>query len=145
MKIDYTVRVVHPLLFVVFVVVATPGAGGGARMGIVFDPPPWDELVHGFGQAIVLGIMGGMIPKWTKERIREKEAGLEVDELYEMGLDGDGGDEDEYGYGAGYVCGTCDNTNEVCVFVCGCFGLFRVCLVEQGSLFMITGSHFFFV
>lgn len=81
-------------------------------MGLVvhFNPTEFDDLVRGIGQAVFLGLLGALIPKWTRERIREKEAGLEADERFEMGLDQD--EDDEFGYAEGYVCGACDNTNE---------------------------------
>lgn len=82
-------------------------------MGIQFNPPEWNDVAHSLVQAVLLGIMGGTVPRLTKERIREKEAGLDVDERFEMGLDRDD-EEDEFGYAQGYVCATCDNTNEVC-------------------------------
>ena len=81
-------------------------------MGIQFNPPEWNDVAHSLVQAVLLGIMGGTVPRLTKDRIREKEAGLDVDERYEMGLDRDDY-EDEFGYAEGYVCATCDNTNEV--------------------------------
>lgn len=82
-------------------------------MGIQFNPPEWSDLAHGFAQAVLLGIMGGTVPRLTKDRIREKEAGLDADERFEMGLDRDDYEEDEFGYAEGYVCAACDNTNEV--------------------------------
>ena len=83
-------------------------------LGIEFHPPNWDTIVGAVGQAVVLGVIGGgLIPIWTRQRIREKEAGLDVDEGYEMGWD----DDDDLGFGDvyrdGYVCATCDNSNEV--------------------------------
>lgn len=80
----------------------------GSTMWIHFDPAPAGDLIHGFGQAIAFGIMGAMLPRLTKERIREKEAGIEEDERFEME-----DPPDYYGYAEGYVCSTCDNTNEV--------------------------------
>eukprot|EP00752_Nemacystus_decipiens_P014831 g13204.t1 len=90
--------------------------GAGLRMlGIGFHPPELSVLVHGTVQAIMLGAFAALIPKITAERIREKEAGLELDEAYEAGLLDDDfyDDVDEFGYPRGYVCATCDNTNEV--------------------------------
>lgn len=72
------------------------------------NPPPADDLIHGFGQAIAFGIMGTMLPKLTKERMREKEAGIEADDIFETE-----DPPDYYGYAEGYVCSACDNTNEV--------------------------------
>lgn len=99
---------------------AAGGGGAGLRMfGIGFHPPEFSVLVHGTVQAIMLGAFAALIPKVTAERIREKEAGLALDEAYEAGLldddffDGGGGSADEFGYAGGYVCATCDNTNEV--------------------------------
>lgn len=113
-------------------------------LGIEFHPAPTSELIHALGQAVVFGILGGVIPKWTKDRVREKEAGLERDERYEMGLDMD--EEDEYGYAEGFVCGTCNNENEVLFgvrvcFVCFCvFGVFIV-LVMFCALVYVPLSH----
>lgn len=98
---------------------AITGAGDAdLRMGIQFNPPEWNDLAHSLAQAVLLGIMGGTVPRLTKDRIREKEAGLDVDERFEMGLDRDEYEEDEFGYAEGYVCAACDNTNEVncCAF-----------------------------
>lgn len=101
---------------------AAGGGGGGAggaglqMFGVHFEPPEFSVLLHGTVQAIMLGAFAALIPKVTAERIREKEAGLALDEAYEAGLlddDFGGGDDDEFGYAGGYVCATCDNTNEV--------------------------------
>lgn len=82
--------------------------------GVHFQPPEFSVLLHGTVQAIMLGAFAALIPKVTAERIREKEAGLALDEAYEAGLlDDDFDDDEEFGLAGGYVCATCDNTNEV--------------------------------
>lgn len=81
--------------------------------GLQFQPPEFSVLLHGTVQAIMLGAFAAIIPKITAERIREKEEGLALDEAYEAGLLDDDEDDDEFGYAGGYVCATCDNSNEV--------------------------------
>lgn len=81
--------------------------------GLHFQPPEFSVFLHGTVQAIMLGAFAAIIPKLTAERIREKEEGLALDEAYEAGLLDDDEEDDEFGYAGGYVCATCDNTNEV--------------------------------
>lgn len=85
----------------------------GLRMlfGLGFHPPDFGVFLEGTIKAIMLGGFAALIPIVTAERVREKEEGLEVDEAYEAGTMFD--DDDEFGYAGGYVCATCDNTNEV--------------------------------
>lgn len=91
--------------------------------GLGFHPPDFGVFLEGTVKAIMLGGFAALIPTVTAERIREKEDGLVVDEAFEAGLFDD--DDDEYGYAGGYVCPTCDNTNEVSYGVKGiCIPLF---------------------
>lgn len=94
-------------------------------LGIEFHPD-LDGIVHGTVRAVCFGILAAQIPKWTSQRVREKEAGLDVDERFEMGLDDE---DDEFGYTEGYVCAACDNTNEVR----GCFFVAFVALCLLGN------------
>ncbi|CAM9234176.1 unnamed protein product [Ectocarpus fasciculatus] len=101
--------------------------GHGMRMffGLHFQPPDFSIWLHGTVQAVMLGGFAALIPKVTAERIREKEDGMDRDAAYESGLLDDEFDElDEYGYAGGYVCPTCDNTNEVTCSECGGKGFF---------------------
>lgn len=79
--------------------------------GLGFHPPEFSVFLDGTVKAIMLGGFAALIPKITAERIQEKEAGLEMDEAFEAGRLDD--DDDEFGHAGGYVCATCDNTNEV--------------------------------
>ncbi|CAM9154915.1 unnamed protein product [Discosporangium mesarthrocarpum] len=78
------------------------GAGGAAM--VTFDFPSFDEFLYITTKGIVWGTLFTLIPQWTKERLREKEMGLDMDEMAE-----EEGLEDLINY----VCATCDNTNEV--------------------------------
>ncbi|CAM9711206.1 unnamed protein product [Scytosiphon promiscuus] len=107
---------------------AGAGAGGQGHprmlFGLQFQPPEFSVFLHGTVQAIMLGAFAAIIPKVTAERIREKEEGLALDEAYEAGLLDDDDDDDEFGYAGGYVCPTCDNSNEVECTQCGGKGFF---------------------
>lgn len=81
--------------------------------GLHFQPPEFSVWLHGTVQAVMLGGFAALIPKVTAERIREKEEGMDRDEDYAAGLWDDEEDFDEYGFAGGYVCPTCDNTNQV--------------------------------
>ncbi|CAN0182335.1 unnamed protein product [Ectocarpus sp. 6 AP-2014] len=91
------------------------GGGHGTRMlfGLHFQPPEFSVWLHGTVQAVMLGGFAALIPKVTAERIREKEEGMVRDEDYAAGVWDDEEDFDEYGNPGGYVCPTCDNTNQV--------------------------------
>lgn len=86
--------------------------------GLHFQPPELSVWLHGTVQAIMLGGFAALIPKVNAERIREKEEGIDRDEAYAAGVLDDDEDFDEYGYAGGYVCPTCDNTNEVRASTC---------------------------
>lgn len=77
-------------------------------ISIHFEPPQMDDLAEGFGRAAVWGLFGALVPVWTRDRLLEKEAGLEVDDAAEL---------DDFFEDEEYICPLCNNTNEVCFCV----------------------------
>lgn len=80
-------------------------------ISIHFEPPPIDDLAEGFGRAAVWGLFGALVPVWTRDRLLEKEAGLEVDDAAELDSFFEDFEDDEY------ICPLCNNSHEVCMCV----------------------------
>ncbi|CAM9369903.1 unnamed protein product [Choristocarpus tenellus] len=83
--------------------------GGGGPVMIYFTPPSLQEIINVTTKAILWGGLMSFIPVWTRERLREKEEGMATE---------------DWMVDEGYLCATCDNTNQVQCKECGGKGFF---------------------
>lgn len=74
-----------------------------------FEPPDMHSIMASVGRVLFWGTAGAIQMKYMKERLREKEQGLEVDDQWEETMRAN----EEYGEDDTYVCTLCDNENEV--------------------------------
>lgn len=91
---------------------------GNTNMNIHFQAPDVDHMMEGVGRVLFWGIVGAVQMKYTKEKLREKEVGLDVDERAEWEAEQRARgsfyeDEEET-----YVCALCENESEVRLTAC---------------------------
>ncbi|CAM9151478.1 unnamed protein product [Sphacelaria rigidula] len=85
-----------------------------------FEPPDMHSIMASVGRVLFWGTAGAIQMKYMKERLREKEQGLEVDDQWEETMRAN----EEYGEDDTYVCTLCDNENEIDCDECGGKGFF---------------------
>lgn len=80
----------------------------GMNMSVHLQAPDMHAIMESVGRVLFWGLVGGLQMKYTKERLREKEMGLDLDERAEWEA------ENAVDMEEAYVCTICDNGNEVC-------------------------------